>query len=359
MSFEEFTQELAATAIEFPHLKTAQLAQAILESGRGSSALFKDHKNPFGMKYRNEMSGFATSVSYTDHAGETDNYCAFASYQDAVRGYWRFIDRSPYSGWRHANETVSEYITFISYAGYVGGPHDSVPDHLKEADKERKEAYIAKVRALFAEADQRLAEAAGALPPPEGQIWQRSGVFLDVGHGQKPNGYDPGAVNSDSNTTEHYLNQITAAACAAVLSGEGVPVLVDDGKKSNYDAGKAAVGYDVFVSVHHNSVNGNAQGTEAFSHSSKGTSSDRALAAAAAKEMAHELGIRDRGRKTAAFSVLSGARDANVRVAVLVEIYFMQAQEPPNPPPSSFEDWSKRGGEALARAILDWLRTNS
>lgn len=358
MSFGEFIQQLAATPIEFPHLKTAQLAQAILESGRGSSALFTEHNNPFGMKYRSEMSGIATPVSYTDHAGETDDYCAFASYQDAVKGYWVFIDRDPYSGWRHANDTAREYITFISYAGYVGGPHASVPDHLKEADKVKKEAYIDKVRALFGEADENLAAAQGELPAPEGQIWRGLGVFLDVGHGKKPNAYDPGAVNKDSNTTEHYLNQVTAAACAAALQTAGVPVLVDDGKKNNYDAGKAAVGYDVFVSIHHNAANGRAQGAEAFSHVSKGTAADAALAKAAATEIAAELAIKDRGAKSDAFGVLSGARDAKVRVAILAEIYFMHAQNPPDPDPSSFEDWSKRGGQALARTIIDWLRAN-
>ena len=57
MSFKEFARALSDTRIEFEHLKVAQLAQAILESGRGSSDLFKDHNNPFGMKYRPEMSG--------------------------------------------------------------------------------------------------------------------------------------------------------------------------------------------------------------------------------------------------------------------------------------------------------------
>ena len=117
----------------------------------------------------------------------------------------------------------------------------------------------------------------------------------------------------------------------------------------------------MFVSVHHNSVGGgaSAQGAEAFSHANKGIAADRALAAMVFTAIADELDIRDRRAKQAAHSVTSGARDAGVRAAVLAEMYFIHQQNPDDPPPGQFDDWSHRGGEAMASAIVDWLRANA
>lgn len=354
MSFDNFVGALAQADVEFQHLKIVQLAQAILESGRGGSQLFTDHLNPYGMKYRSEMASFATSVTYTDSAGETDQYCKFPDYATAVLGYWRFVDRAPYSGWRAASSSAEEFIRFITYAGYLGGPHDTVPPAQRAADRVKKNQYIQKIRALFPEARQRLDQANRAFSTA-GQIWSKRGVYIDVGHGRKPEGYDPGAVNGQ--ITEHSLNLVAASACRSVLEAAGVPVKVDDALASNYDAGRAAAGYDVFVSIHHNSSNGGpAQGAEAFSHSGRGIAADRRLSALIATAMADELGINNRGQKTGNLSVLSGARDAGVRAASLAELYFIHAQTPPNPNPSQFNDWSRRGGGAIGQAILEWLR---
>lgn len=196
--------------------------------------------------------------------------------------------------------------------------------------------------------------------PAAAIIWKRKGVYIDVGHGLKPGAYDPGAVHSASKIQEHALNAIAAAACAHELRQAGVPVKVDDARVSNYQAGAASAQYDVFVSIHHNSVQGkNAQGSEAIFHGSKATAADRQLATLAAKAMAAELGIANRGAKGIGVTVLSGARDANVRAAVLAELYFIHDQSPANPVPSEFQDWSARGGAALARAIIEWLDANA
>jgi len=54
-------------------------------------------------------------------------------------------------------------------------------------------------------------------------------------------------------------------------------------------------------------------------------------------------------------SVLSGARDVGVPVAILAEMYFMHRQTPANPEPAEMQVWSHRAGEALARAVLEHL----
>ena len=180
-------------------------------------------------------------------------------------------------------------------------------------------------------------------------------IFIDIGHGQKPDRFDPGAVNAGSGITEHQLNIIAGNACAAVLKAAGAKAKVDDSKRHNYSAGKAAVGHDICISIHHNSAGAKAQGSEALYHSVKGNAEDKKLARAAANAMADELSIRNRGGKGAKLSVLSGARAVGVPVAILAEMYFIQKQSPPNPDPGDMQVWSHRAGEALGRAVLEYL----
>ncbi len=103
--------------IEFPHLKAVTLAQWILEAGRNPSPLAREHFNFGGLKWREEMRGnpinsSATPVMYKAHDGE-ELYCKFSSLENFIRGYWRFIERSPYGGWRNNNSTPEDYIRFI------------------------------------------------------------------------------------------------------------------------------------------------------------------------------------------------------------------------------------------------------
>jgi len=184
-------------------------------------------------------------------------------------------------------------------------------------------------------------------------------VYIDIGHGQKPDRFDPGAVHRGTNTSEHSLNIIAAKACETRLFEAGFDVTIDDLSRHNYSAGKAAKGSDMFISIHHNSHGAPAQGAEALYHRTKGGKADRKLAAAAAKEMAKELGIRNRGAKPAGLSVLSGAADVGVPASILAEMYFMHEQSPPNPPTSDMVIWSHRAGEALARSIIAYNKSNA
>jgi hypothetical protein len=115
MSWQEFVEAVAQTDINFPQLKTACLAQAILESGRGSTDLAKLHNNFHGMKWREEMQGIATSVYYSTISEPSggDNFCKFSNPIDAVRGYWRFVERSPYKGWRDHVSSAEDFLAFI------------------------------------------------------------------------------------------------------------------------------------------------------------------------------------------------------------------------------------------------------
>lgn len=138
---------ISSATIEYPTLKVVQVSQAILESGWGSSRLFQDHRNPYGMKFRRELSAIAKPITYTDHAGEEDQYCEFKDFETTAKAYWLFIDRSVYRGWREHTTSPEAFLRFIAYAGYIGGPFDGT-----EEDRRNKEKYIGKVLKVFGQA---------------------------------------------------------------------------------------------------------------------------------------------------------------------------------------------------------------
>ncbi|MGV8120447.1 MAG: glucosaminidase domain-containing protein [Candidatus Xenobiia bacterium LiM19] len=112
------------STIEYPHLKVITLAQWLLESGRGTSVLAVEHKNFGGLKWRDEMKGFAGPVEYEAHDGK-DSYCKFESYDKFIEGYWHFLDRSPYKGWRDHSQDPVNFISFIGKIYCPANPHYS------------------------------------------------------------------------------------------------------------------------------------------------------------------------------------------------------------------------------------------
>ena len=356
-AWNDFVKSLKETNVEFENLKVIQLAQAILESGRGGSDLFKLHGNPFGMKFRKEMREIADQVLYTDNAGETDIYCKFDDLEEAVKGYWLFIDRPVYSGWRTSSSNAEDYIKFIAYAGYIGGPFDG-----SDSDRNSKDIYIKKILDLLPEAKNLLGSSVTPVTPVAPKTWKAKGVLLEIGHGSNPSGFESGADGAGSLREREYdLNGIAAKEALKVIQAAGVPCMITDFggisiDNDLYEIGKTAAGFDVFCSIHHNSANKSVQGAEVLVHNSKGDAADLALAKLMSAEIAAELGIRDRianGRDPRlALGVLSGAEDTNVRVSVLAEVYFIDA------PVANRTDWSQRGGKAIGRAILKWLATN-
>jgi hypothetical protein len=58
--FKSLVDAYRGISIEYPQLKPVTIAQWMHESGRGSSKLATDHNNFAGLKWRDEMEGFAT-----------------------------------------------------------------------------------------------------------------------------------------------------------------------------------------------------------------------------------------------------------------------------------------------------------
>ena len=139
MTTPELLTRLARTyremEIEFPDLKAITLAQWILETGWDPSELARKHNNFGGLKFRSEMQDIATKIKYDAHDGE-DYYRAFKNVEDFITGYWIFIDRSPYRGWRDASANSEAFIEFIGriYAPQNRAYSESVLNLLARAE---------------------------------------------------------------------------------------------------------------------------------------------------------------------------------------------------------------------------------
>lgn len=176
----------------YPHLKAVTLAQWMIESGRATSELSTLHYNFGGLKWRKEMAGIATKVSYQAHDG-LDDYCKFATIENFLTGYWTFLNRAPYSGWEAHTDTAEDFI------GFIGPIYTPSP------------TYVSKVLALVPEAEALLAEAATAtLPASSGAAANAKDIgviVLDPGHGGtvKVGGSSPNNAISISGVKEKKL----------------------------------------------------------------------------------------------------------------------------------------------------------
>jgi len=111
--FLKLVQLYREAGISYPNLKGITLAQWINESARGNSKLAQEHNNFGGLKWRIEMKSWAKPVTYTDHAGETDNYCAFSDLSSFIFGYWAFIGRDVYEGWELYADDPADFMAYI------------------------------------------------------------------------------------------------------------------------------------------------------------------------------------------------------------------------------------------------------
>ena len=179
----------AGEAIRQPQFKAITLAQWMLESGRMTSELARQHYNFGGLKYRPEMAPYATRVMYNAHDG-LDAYCKFATPENFISGYWAFIARAPYSGWEMRADSAEEYMRFI------GGIYTP------------SAGYADKVLALEAEAAALLAKfASGKVKASSSGTTDIGTIVLDPGHGgtQKVEGSSPNNATSVSGVKEKKL----------------------------------------------------------------------------------------------------------------------------------------------------------
>lgn len=138
---EDLAEAYSQRTIQYPNLKAITLAQWMLESSRGNSKLARENFNFGGLKWRDEMEGFATKIFF-DASDGSDTYCKFANVEAFITGYWKFLTRAPYTGWESHTSTPEAFIKFIGPI-YAGDPD-----------------YISKVKSLLPESQNLLAKVA-------------------------------------------------------------------------------------------------------------------------------------------------------------------------------------------------------
>lgn len=189
--------------IEFPNLKAITLAQWILESGWGKSALAMKHNNFAGLKWRGDLGvAGAVAISYNAHDG-VDNYAKLPSTEKFIEYYWKFLDRDVYFGWRNVASDPQKFIQHLLDKGYTSG-----------------QEYVTKILALVPQAQALLDKASEMATaedrrsdnyePPKpsaaakegaGELWYPERVIdPSISHlkmatsGKYPNGYPEGLV---------------------------------------------------------------------------------------------------------------------------------------------------------------------
>lgn len=261
----------AAATIEFPQLRAVSLAQWLLESGRATSELATHHYNFGGLKWRPEMKPFAASVEYQANDG-VDLYCRFESLEKFIAGYWAFIGRAPYAGWKDHAATGADFIRFI-------GPIYCPPNP----------QYAAKILSLVPEAEALLGggmpaspSEAPASPAPPAPMPATSvdlgAIVIDPGHGgtKAVSGSSPNNATSVSGVLEKKLtldfclilrDELKRQAAAA---GEAIEVVltreIDENRTGAQRAGLAAKHKaKAFICLHFNgSTNKATRGAETF-----------------------------------------------------------------------------------------------
>lgn len=129
MTHSEFIEKIADCVNKYAYLYGIEvhspiIAQAILESGWGTSSLASKYHNYFGLKCGSSWKGksvnFATKEEYT--AGTLtnihDNFRVYDSMDAGVRGYFDFINTKRYVNLKGV-KSPEEYVRRIKADGYA------------------------------------------------------------------------------------------------------------------------------------------------------------------------------------------------------------------------------------------------
>ncbi len=231
-------------------LRVVQLAQAILESARGTSQLFQKAGNPGGLKWRDHIDdNYSEKITdkvwlCTPSEPNGCDWCQWKTAEHAAMGYWRFIDRpnSPYQGWKQHLNHPEGYLQHIWEKGYATDPN-----------------YVSKVKGLFPEAQSLLDQYSRS---QLNHLQRTFKIAIMPGHG----GSNSGAVNPVLNITEKDYNWKEAVEIKTRLEAlgnyeviicrqenESLPLAILQQRANDSHA-------DVCLCLHHNACNGQAKG---------------------------------------------------------------------------------------------------
>lgn len=152
----------------YTHLKEVSLAQWLLESGRATSKLADEHNNFAGLKWRKEMTPFATEkMIKVPSEPEEVAFCFFEGIDKFLRGYWKFLTRSRFEGLEENTKNPETFIGFIQSKGFAADIR-----------------YVSKVLSLLPEAHNLLAKANGITLPSPPDTLEITGFPKEVEVGQ-------------------------------------------------------------------------------------------------------------------------------------------------------------------------------
>ena len=305
-------------------LASLTIAQAILESGFGTSELAVKGKALFGIKATNW-----TGKKYTKLTGEY------------VDGKYITVtaDFRAYDSWA---ESIADHGAFLSsksrYANLIGETdYKEACRKIKEDGYATSPTYTEKLIDLIERYDLMKYD------KTEVEVMGKK-VFLSAGHG----GTDPGATANG--LKEKDINLQTLLACKDELERHGVKVVCSRTKDENDPVSQEvkeanASGADLAVSFHANA--GGGDGFEAFywANDEKG----KKLASLGEKYV-KALGQNSRGLKSG--NQLSFVKETKM-TAVLFESFFLDNAKDKTIGDTTAEQ--KRFGVAYAKAILEYL----
>jgi N-acetylmuramoyl-L-alanine amidase len=173
-------------------------------------------------------------------------------------------------------------------------------------------------------------------------------VLLDPGHSNA----EPGARSNDGTAKEEVLNRMQAKLIQAELRAAGLTCEIIDPMVDDLVAiGKSAAGYDLFLSLHHNSYDGASDpGAEVFVLPGA-DENNRRYAKAILEKVVSATGAINRGVKEASWLVTRTADQYCKGPALLIESYFLN--------PYNEESAKKRSAaaaEAIAKAVIGLVR---
>ncbi len=289
--------------IRYPQLRAVTLAQWMLESGRATSKLAKLHYNFGGIKWRKEMTPYATKIEYEANDG-VDYYCKFATIENFIAGYWAFLNRAPYTGWEEHVETADDFIRFI---GPIYTPTKKYADKVLNLVPEAN-GLLDQVGGLVAES------AAAAATSDLGTI------VIDPGHGGTKNMLGSSANNAISKSGVKE-KKLTLDFCLilrdellrqAANTNESIKVVLTRTTDINLPgAERAGMAFTnrakLFLCLHFNGLaNASVRGTETYFRAPQNTNLNLQDDVAFANDVHHAL--------FGAFKALdSGAKDRGVK----------------------------------------------
>lgn len=129
MDKETFIQKVAEKVNKYAPLygicvHSPIIAQAIIESSWGSSVLARRYNNYFGLKCGSSWKGKSVNMATKEEykvgtiTNIHDNFRVFDDFDDGIRGYFEFINKSRYANLKGV-KSPEEYVRRIKADGYA------------------------------------------------------------------------------------------------------------------------------------------------------------------------------------------------------------------------------------------------